>query len=273
MNFRDFVGRAGLFAQVMLAACAAASLAHAAPSPDFPSSPAEADVLRWIGARTSISRASILAIDPRAVIALERETALSDRPGVISAEVREELIGADVAAKAQARSVLISLELDCGARRFRILGRTLFALTDLQGAGRNEAGSQAWSTVDEAAPIGKAWRAGCDASFAFPYATPSRGQAAMAMAPAGSGSYQVALGSFSVAANAQAAADRLDHGFGDALAGRHPAIRATTVNGRAFSVVTVAAFATSGEASDFCARIRPSKLECAVRKLVAKPAG
>ena len=125
--------------------------------------------------------------------------------------------------------------------------------------------------MEGTAPIGKAWRAGCDASFAFPYASSSKTQAAMATAPAGSGAYQVALGSFSVPGNAQAAADRLDHGFGEALAGRHPAIHATTVNGRAYSVVTVAAFATAGDASDFCARIRASKLECAVRKLGGKP--
>ena len=271
MNFRDFAGRAGRPAQAALIACAMTSLAHAAPSPDFPSSPAEADVLRLVGARTSITRASILAIDPRAVIALERETARADRQGVVSAEVREELIGADVAAKAQARSVLISLELDCAARRFRVLGRTLFVLPDLQGTARNEAGSQAWAAVEEAAPIGKAWRAGCDAGFTFPYATPLR--APTAASPAGPGAYQVVLGSFSVAGNAQAAADRLDHGFGEALQGRRPAIRPTTVGGRAYSVVSVGAFATADEASAFCGRIRPSKLECAVRKLAAKSAG
>ena len=244
------------------------SLAHAAPAADFPASTAEADVLRWLGARTSITRASVLVIDPRAVISLERKTALADRQGVISAEVREELIGADVASKAQARSVLISLELDCGARRFRILGRTLFGLPDLQGTARNEAGSQAWTAVEETAPIGKAWRAGCDASFTFPYANPPRVQAAART----TGVYQVLLGSFSVAANAKAAVDRLDHGFADALAGRRPAIHPTTVSGRAYSVVTVAAFASAAEASDFCGRIRPSKLECAVRKLGAKRA-
>ena len=81
------------------------------------------------------------------------------------------------------------------------------------------------------------------------------------------------LGSFSVAGNAQAAADRLDHGFAEALAGRRPVIHPTNVGGRAYSVVTVAAFASANEASDFCGRIRPSKLECAVRKLAAKPAG
>ena len=270
MSFRDFAGGAGRAAQAAMVACAMTGLAQAAPPPDFPSSSAEADVLRWLGARTSITRASILAIDPRAVIALERETARADREGVVSAEVREELIGADVAAKAQARSVLISLELDCGARRFRVLGRTLFALPDLQGTARNEAGSQAWAQVEETAPIGKAWRAGCDRSFTFPYASASRVQTAAA--PAGGGAYQVVLGSFSVAGNAQAAADRLDHGFTDALAGRRPAIHPTNVGGRAYSVVTVAAFASANEASDFCGRIRPSKLECAVRKLAAKPA-
>ena len=253
-------------------------LAHAAPVPgDFPSSAGETDVLRWVGSRTSINRAAILAIDPRAVIALERETAAADRPGVVSAEIREELIGTDVAGRAEARSVLISLELDCGARRFRILGRTLFTLPDLQGTARNEAGNQAWTAVDERAPIGKAWRAGCDTSFAFPYAGPRLQPAsapALARVPSATlaGSYQVVLGSFTVAGNAQAAADRLDHGFADALAGRRPRIRPTTISGRSYSVVSVATFASAGEASDFCGRIRLSKLECAVRKLDAKPA-
>ncbi len=251
----------------------AVGLAHAAP--DFPASSGEADILRWVSARTSIARGAILAVSPQAVIALERETGAGQ--GIISAEVREELIGADVASKAQARSVLISLELDCSARRFRILGRTLFGLPDLQGTARNEAGLQTWTTVEPAAPIGKAWQAGCDTGFVFPYAGPGRVQTAAASrvaatpaAPA-EGAYQVVLGSFTVAGNAQVAADRLDHGFADALAGRRPRIRPATIGGKAYSVVTVAAFASAGEASDFCGRIRTSKLECSVRKLDAKP--
>ena len=270
MSFRGVAGRTRRCAQAALAAWAAAGVGYAAPAPDFPSSPAEADVLHWLDARTSITRASILAIDPRAVIALERQAARPDPPGVISAEVREELIGWDVASKAQARSVLISLELDCRARRFRILGRTLFALPDLQGTARNEAGSQAWAQAEETAPIGKAWRAGCDASFALPYARPLRVQATAA--PAGGGPYQVVLGSFAVATNAKAAADRLDHNYADALAGRRPVIRPTTVGGRAYSVVTVAGFASPEDARAFCGRISSSKLECSVRKSAAKPA-
>ncbi len=269
MSFGGVARRMGRCAQGALAAWAAVGMAYAAPAPDFPSSPAEADILHWLDARTSITRASILAIDPRAACRSRAITARTDRPGVMSAEVREELISPEVASKAQARSVLISLELDCGARRFRILGRTLFALPDLQGTARNEAGSQAWAEAEEAAPIGKAWRAGCDASFVFPYTRPLRVQATAT--PSGGGAYQVVLGSFAVAANAKAAADRLDHNFADALAGRRPAIRSTLVAGRAYSVVTVAGFASPEVARAFCGRIRSSKLECSVRKSAAKP--
>ena len=133
---------------------------------------------------------------------------------------------------------------------------------------------QTWTTVEPAAPIGKAWQAGCDTGFVFPYAAPARVQATAASklpAATGAGAYQVVVGSFTVAGNAQVAADRLDHGFAEALAGRRPRIRPATIGGKAYSVVTVAAFASAGEASDFCGRIKSSKLECSVRKMDAKP--
>jgi hypothetical protein len=274
------LGRAGLLA------AAALGLAGAGPAPqDFPATTTEADILRWTRAHTSIDRGSILSIGSQAVIAFERRTGTAD--DVVSAEVREELIGPDLAARAQARSVRITLDLDCAAHRYRILGRTLFALADLQGQGRNEAGSQGWAQVDETAPIGKAWQAVCTPGFVFPYATaaapvpalpvrpPEKGPAAplarppappaRPAAPPRSGAYEVLLGSYTVPANAQGAADKLTRGFADALAGRKPAIRAATVGGKAFSVVTVAPFASAADASGFCARIKPSGLVCVAK--------
>ena len=282
---------AGLGRAVLLALAALGLGAAAAPQ-DFPASSSDAEILRWVKARTSIDRGTILSVGPQAVIAFERKTGSLDN--VVSAEVREELIGPELAARAQARSVRITLELDCGAHRYRILGRTLFALTNLEGQGRNEAGSQGWAQVDETAPIGRAWQAVCTPGFLFPYAsapptaaattTPSKPDlieptakaktAAIAKPTAPrSGDYEVLLGSYSVPANAQGAAAKLTRRFAEALAGRKPSISPVTVSGKSYSAVRVGPFATAPDASSFCTRIKASGLVCVVKtKESAKPA-
>lgn len=325
-------------------ACAFAASARAAPATDYPASPAEPDVLKWLADRTSVTQGSVLVIQRLAAISLERRTA-ADKGGVVHAGVREEIIDADTASRALARSVLLSVDLDCSQRRFRILSRTLYGQPDLKGEGRTEAGSQAWTPVDPGAPIGKAWQAVCSKDFAFPYAVrteakapappesrsepkpptpaaapaqaqakaqpppqlraeekpsePARVQAktapqaetrsvakaeppstpakppktqpkasAPAAAPASAkGDYEVVLGSYTVQTNAQGAADRLEHGYGDALAGRRAAIRSISANGKAYSVVSVAAFASVAEANDFCGHIKKSALPCTVKRI------
>ena len=275
---------AGLLAGAALGLAGAASAAQ-----DFPASSSESDILAWVRSRTSIDRGSILSVGPQAVIAFERRTGTAQN--VVSAEVREELIGPDLAARASARSVRITLDLDCASHRYRILGRTLFVLTDLQGAGRNQAGSPSWAQVDETAPIGKAWQAVCTAGFAFPYARTSasppppqsqlpptelpRTQRPATQPPSTkppatprSGDYEALLGSYAVPANAQGAVDRLTGGYAAALDGRRPGIVAVTVGGKSYSAVRVGPFASAAEAGEFCARIKPSGLVCVVK---AKP--
>jgi hypothetical protein len=251
-------------------------VAGAAPATqDFPASTAEADVLRWVKARTSIDRGAILSVGPQAVIAFERKTAVAGT--IVSAEVREELIGSDLATRAGARSVRITLELDCDAHRYRILGRTLFALANLQGEGRNQAGSPGWAQVDETAPIGKAWQAVCSTDFVFPYAksaAPSPPPSASPQlppppvkpaAPPRTGAYEVLLGSYSIPANAKGAVDKLTYGYASALGGRRPQISSVEVGGKSYSAVRVGPFATAADASGFCARIKPSGLVCVVK--------
>ena len=261
---------AGLGGAALLAGLAAGPASALAAGTDSPASLSETDILRWVAAHTSITRGSILSVGPQAVIALERNTGATG--GVASAEVREELVGTDLAARAQARSVRITLELDCATRRFRILGRTLFALPDLQGQGRDEAGAQTWTAVVESAPIGLAWKAVCTQGFVFPYAGAPRPAAAppvravRPVAPPMSGAYQALLGSYAVPTNAQGAAGKLTRGFGEALAGRRPRISSVVVGGKSYAAVTVAPFASAAEAGDFCARIKPSGLVCVIKR-------
>jgi hypothetical protein len=249
----------------MIAIIAAGPL-HAAstaqPAGDYPASLSEAAILDWIAARTSISRQSILSVGSRAVVALVRLTPKAKGDTTVEAELRAELIAPEAAAKAQERSVRFSLQLDCAARRVRIVGRTSFALPDLQGRSQSDSQSRAWAAVDEAAPIGKAWDAGCTPGFVFPYAPKSP----TAPPPAGPRAFEVVLGSFAERSNAQAAADRLGRAAHRALAGRPVTIRTTTVKGRVYAVVAVGGFDMAEAASAFCGEARKVPLECVVKR-------
>lgn len=247
--------------------------AAAAPDPpgaaDFPASSSQADILRWIASRTSIQPSAILVLEPKAVVAVERQAA---RDGGSKAEVviREELIRADAAAQAGARSARFSLELDCMARQYRILGRTSFGLPDLRGEASANPQPTAWLALNESAPIFRAWQAACTPAFVFPFAVKAAAKSPPAtpspITPSPPGAYRAVLGSYSVRANALAASERLDQGFARALAGKRKSIRDISVNGRPFAVVTVEGFATAESAGDFCRDIKASALVCEVRR-------
>ncbi len=256
----------GRFAVAAATATVAAAPLHAAPPPpaagDYPASSSEAAILDWIAARTSMSRRTILAVGSKAVVALVSVTPKAAGDATVDAELRAELIGTDAAAKGQERSVLFSLQLDCAARRVRIVGRTTYALPDLKGRSQSDSQPRAWAAVDDAAPVGKAWKAACTQGFVFPYAPPAPASAP----PAGPRAFEVVLGSFAERSNAQAAADRVDRALRQTLAGRTATIRTTTVNGRVFAVVAVGGFDTAEAAGGFCGEVRKLPLECVVKR-------
>jgi len=133
---------------------------------DFPASTSEADILHWVAARTSIPRASILMLEPNAVVSLASRSPPGAQGTPAHAEVREELIGPD----AKTRSALFSVDLDCAGHRFRIVQRRTFPLPDLQGEGQVNPQPAPWTEVAEGAPVAKAWAAVCTSGFVFPFA-------------------------------------------------------------------------------------------------------
>lgn len=263
----------GRFA-VAAATIAAAPLHAAPPAPaagDYPASSSEAAILDWIASRTSMSRRTILAVGPKAVVALVSVTPKAAGDTTVDAELRAELIGSetapkasDAAAKGQERSVLFSLQLDCAARRVRIVGRTTYALPDLKGRSQSDSQPRAWAAVDDAAPVGKAWKAACTQGFVFPYAP--QAPAVAPAPPAGPRAYEVVLGSFAEPGNAQAAAKRVNGALRQTLAGRTATIRTITVNGRVYAVVAVGGFDTAEAAGAFCGEVRKLPLECLVKR-------
>lgn len=148
------------------AAFAQTAPAPASPDADFPASNSESDILHWIAARTSIPRSTILMIEPRAVVALAGRSQPGTAGGPVHAEVREELLGTD----SKTRSASFSVDLDCAGHQFRIVQRKIFTLPNLQGEGQDNPEAAPWAAVNEAAPVGKAWKAVCTNDFVFPYA-------------------------------------------------------------------------------------------------------
>lgn len=266
--------------------------APAAPRGDFPATNSEPDILRWIATRTSIPRASILMLEPRAVVALGLRTPAGSPGSLAHAEVREELISPE----ATTRSAIFSVELDCAGRRFRIVDRKTFALPDLKGEGQFNPQPGAWSPVVDGAPVAKAWQAICTTDFVYPYgsqtistatlaprptlpppaAPPVRKLAALAAptsAPAApptasyaGGPYQAVLGSYSVRENAVAASDKLSRVLARDLQGRRKSLVTVTVKGTVYTALTVSGFATAAEASGFCNAARAVPLACMVRR-------
>ena len=139
--------------------------AAAPPRGDFPTSTSEADILRWVATRTSIPRGAILLVEPRAVVSLGTRTPAGSPGTLAHAEVHEELISPD----ATTRSALFSVDLDCSARKFRIIDRKTFPLPDLKGEGQLNPQPGAWSPVVDGAPVAKAWQAVCTTDFVHPY--------------------------------------------------------------------------------------------------------
>ena len=290
---------AGAFVAILGAGGAQAQTPAATPPRgDYPATTSEADILRWVATRTSIPRASILIVEPRAVVALGLRTPAGSPGSLAHAEVREELISQD----ATTRSALFSVDLDCAARRFRIVDRKTFALPDLKGEGQLNPQAGAWSPVAEGAPVAKAWQAVCTTDFVYPFADqavstalpaprpaspppapPVRRLAAVAApaptpkalpasapAPAlgshAGGPYEAVLGSYAVKDNAIAASDKLGRVMAGDLAGRRKALVTVTVKGKVYTALTVSGFATAAEASGFCNGARAVPLACMVRR-------
>ncbi len=280
----------------VLAALIAGGAAAAPSGGDYPASTSESDILRWLAARTSIARAMILMIEPRAVIALSARP-LPPNNGLARAELREELTGAD----AKTRSARFLVDLDCSSRRYRIVERRMYALPDLRGEPQSDLQARPWSAVEEASPIARAWQAACTPGFIYPYApliaaapsgpppprpTPPRIQAAAGPPPPASdgsawqpsavaappttrsivaGRYTAVLGAYSVRANATAASEKLDRVLANQMAGRRKALVAATVRGVNYTVLSVSGFAAAEEAAGFCTAARAIPLECLVR--------
>lgn len=272
---------------------------HAAPpapaGPDAPASTSEADTLHWIAARTSISRAMILMVEPKAVVAL-RARASPAMGAVVRVDLHEELTDAAAAT----RSARFLVDLDCSTRSFRIVERRMYPLPDLRGEPQADLAARAWSPINEGSPVASAWRAACTPGFVYPYASlaaasvpaapPERTAAprmlktaaapARAPAPAPAeppapeppgpgptgGAYTAVLGSYSVSANAKGASDRLDRSLASQMAGHRKALTAATVKGTSYTVLTVSGFATAGEAGAFCTSARGIGLECFAKR-------
>lgn len=279
------LGRLALAAMAALMA-QGAQAAPAAGAADYPATTAEADILRWIAARTSISRGSILILEPKAVVALAAKGA--PMGSVVRGELREELISPDV----KARSALFIVDLDCSTRRYRIVERRIFPLPDLKGEPQVDPQARAWAPVIDTAPVGRAWLAACTDGFVFPYAAqvaaappaqptppapppPPRRLAAAKTAPAApppspspapDGAYEAVLGAYTVRANAEAASEKLGRALAGRLQGRRKTLVPATVKGTNYTVLTVSGFATAGEASGFCAAAKAIPLACIVKR-------
>ncbi len=297
---------AGLGLAAMAAGAAQAQPAAPAPSApaggDLPATSSEADILHWIATRTSIPRASILMIEPRAVAALAGRSPAGAPGSLAHAEVHEELIGPD----ARTRSAMFSVDLDCASHRFRITQRKTFALPDLKGEGQVNPQPGPWSAINEGAPVAKAWDAVCTAGFVFPYAAPRTAVAAVAAprrastqdgswlpppiaftssaaadasppavkppsaaarpVPAAGGPYEAVLGSYTVRENALGASAKLDQVLAREMAGHTKALVTATVKGQVYTVLTVDGFASAADAAGFCQAAKAIPLACLAKR-------
>ena len=297
---RSIRGQVSIIVSGMLAALSAGSALAAAPpaGADAPASTSEADTLRWIAARTSISHGMILMVEPKAVVALAAKP-----PPAIGAVVRVDLHEELTSAEAATRSARFVVDLDCSTHRYRIVERRMFPLPDLKGEPQTDLAARPWAVIDEGSPVARAWQASCTSSFVYPYASlavaaappaplapPPRpvaakppkaiAKAAPPPAPAASaptpvpapvaagpaGPYIALLGSFSVKANAAAASDKIDRALASQLAGRRKSLTAATIKGTAYTVLSVSGFADAAEAGAFCKSARGIGLDCLARK-------
>ena len=126
-RIRGFGAAVSAAAALTIAGQACAATASSA-GPDAPASTSETDTLRWVAARTSIPRAMILLIEPKAVVSLMARPSPA-MGAVVRVDLHEELTDASAAT----RSARFLVDLDCSMRSFRIVERRMYPLPDLRG--------------------------------------------------------------------------------------------------------------------------------------------
>ncbi|MEO6338711.1 MAG: SPOR domain-containing protein [Caulobacteraceae bacterium] len=153
-----------------LLALGSASLANAKATayPPFPKARSEAAAIQWILGETDLSLNRVTAISDTAVFALVEGPTLSPGSAELSVKVREEVLNADMVKAVGGRSALMSLKLDCGARRLKLESLEVRAGSNLMGAPKRQRGGD-WMAAPAGSYLADVVSAGCDPAYRFPY--------------------------------------------------------------------------------------------------------
>jgi cell division septation protein DedD len=254
----------GLLAAALLACPATAqtdSDADFPPAfPSFPRSTSFGDIRLWVAGDTNLDQNKIALTTADAVFAFSDDKPAASS-GVVTRQVREEVISADLAISLDGRSATADIEFDCGHAETTVDQVMVYP-------GNNLSGGQPKPPAASPARHGRAARTAQAAALrgqAAPSPTESQAAATAATAAALGQAAWVQIGAYATVAIANDKWNALKARRGDLPPGlglrTEPAPHGAKVLQRAL----IGPFDTRAQARDFCASLKANGGDCIVR--------
>lgn len=274
-------------ASAILAAVATLLAGPALAAPSYPAALDRESLSSWLRQATDLAPDQVVAVTASAAAAVVARTpAANGRTEVL---LRAVSLSPEATARSGVLAWQVKLEVDCRSGEVRAGATTGFgARTGDDKPIELAPGEAAWRRPRPATPLESAWRSVCETGFqsplgqarpqlaslkspspasaAQPVATFGRNAAAKASAaPAKPGRWVVQVVSSPDAADAWQTLASLRSRHPDALQALETRVEPAQVRGRTVYRGVVAGFASSDQATDFCAALKRSGRDCLAR--------
>lgn len=276
-----------------LTAVAALLAGPALPAPSYPADLDRESLSSWLRQATDLAPEQVVAVTASAAAAVVARTpAANDRTEVL---LRAVSLSPEATARSGVLAWQVKLEVDCRRGVVRAGATTGFgARTGDSDAIELAPGETAWRRPRPATPLESAWRSVCETGFQSPlgqarpqlaslkspssapspapapqpvaaFARNAAAKAPATHAPAKPGRWVVQVVSSPDAADARQTLASLRSRHPDALQALETRVEPAQVRGRTVYRGVVAGFASSDQATDFCAALKRSGRDCLAR--------
>lgn len=273
--------------------------AGARPAP-FPISHSLAAIGRWTRANTHLTLEDVAVVSDDFLFAMRERSRSNTSDGVVAElEVHEEILSPAFAKQAHARSVQMTMSVQCSNRRLKIDALTFYPDVDLAGTPETAAPRSGWVQAPEGDFAAELLHAVCDPNYRRPFAgrpaaearahssVPSpapnpqtrvaalqgaplsqsppyaggRDAARISAAPASGRPHSVRLGAFSSLPNAEHALKNVQ-AIVKKYDGIHSSITPHKIGEKTLYFAQISDFQTDILASMFCEELQKMKLDC-----------
>ncbi len=255
--------------------------AAAAEIDDYPSALTRPVLTPWITSHTTIRTADIVSVGGGRIVAITRRGAPAGGGKPIRIGFRTEIISAAEVKDAGGRSESSEIDVDCAARKAKLVSTQTYSQRNLSGTFASKPGWPVWVAAAPGTTLESMVAAACDRGFrgAFapriatapaPPALVRSGPAPAAIAPKpaslGRLATVVQISASNSRAQAQASLDSLKRSLPALAADHETLIETTTVAGQTFYRALLVGFAAPADARKLCAALKAAGGDCLVRQ-------